>query len=954
MADNDNASVFRISPNDRRFSRLDINKASDNIKALVSKLVPDKLPRPMTPGGRRAVNIPDHSLLTKLSDITTSNIVDSEHLFQMLPDTELSMQILVSCILSPKDMTNTSLTYSVETGAMSTELVGAMVGVIENHFDKVYKIKSILAPILEDVLFKTGSYPLLILPENSIDDAINGPGRVALEGLRDTLDEKNNPRPMGFLGPAVKPKGGIGLESYTTNLHHHASTILEPVLVDSPLKKDSKVDLGIKVSDNFSLLKMPILRDKLRQDRIQDVLSMHNVSMEARKVSMEARKDKKDPMTPLEVEGSLYRRRNYKNIPVLSVQPSEMLGRSTVGHPLVMKLPPESIIPVHVPSNPEEHLGYFVMLDEMGNPLTKTQFTDFYTDLTSNLNSNNQMVSQLIATTNRAENGRESNRDIDLASAQRTYCDLVEEDLMNRLRNGVYGDDVEISRPTEVYRVMFARACAQMQTRLLYVPAELMTYIAFDYNKWGIGRSLLEKNRILAAIRAMMLFSNTMAGVKNSVGRVMLNITLDPNDPAPSDTVEFMIHEYAKTRQASYPLGASNPLDIISFLENAGVQVAVTGNTGYPETKLEVQDTASQKTKPDTELMEELKNQFIMGLGLSPETVNMGANAEFATTILNSNVLMTKRVMGDQAKLTGFVQDHIVKYVKYSGALMDELRNVIRENKSKLTSDEKDLMAEGKKKAEANAVPEQKAGKDDIKFDKPETVEGEDAIIMDFLHNLIVSLPSPDTVSLENQMKSFDLYAQSLDNALKAYVDAGYLTPEVLGDLSTTVEMVVAALRAYFLRQWLRTNNVFPELDILTNAGEDGEQFDLLEMEEGHMEGLMTSIKGFMDKIKTKQNELGIQAAAASDPFGNGGDGTGDDTDPLNPDATADDGTLPGADDGALPGVDDASATDTPPDDGKPDANADSEGAQNAADNKELQNDDNPKKPDPDGNKAAV
>lgn len=953
--------IFTLNPSDRRFERLGINRTTPDVQAVLSKLVGTGAPRPSNPNGNRVLSTPDDSNLKRLSDATSAQVTDSESLFQMLPDTELSMQILVSTILSPKDMGgNIDLTYTVEAGSMETELVGAMIKVVEEYFDKTYKIKKLLQPILQDALFMTGSYPLMVLPENTIDEAINSPDRVSMESLRSELTDAGQPRPMGFLGPAKVD----GATRTVTSLESMYSTSYQPsVSMESMAKLKDKFDPLISVTDNPTILKLPMLRDKVRQDRIHNLFAMAHRGFNSH-VSMESildagkpgktGKSKKEPRKkPIgenssQVEASLYMRRRYKNVPVMTLLPPEMTGDTPVGHPMVTKLPAESVIPVHVPSNPDEHIGYFVLLDDLGNPVVKAKTADYYTDMATNINANRDMVSQLIATTKRAERGRETderNYDKELTLA---YADLVEEDLLNRLKNGIYGSDVEIARPTEVYRVMLARALARMQTRLLYVPAELVTYIAFDYNNMGIGCSLLEKSRILGSMRAITLFANTMSMMKNSMGREVLNITLDQNDKDPTGTVEFLIHEYSKTRQASYPVGASNPQDIVRFLQNAGVQVAVSGNTGYPETKFEVEDKASNKTQPNLDLMNELRDQHIMSMGLSPETVTAGANAEFATTIVTQNLLLAKRVLQYQERLCEFLEDFIRKYILYSGYLMEALRAVVRENKASVAKAEKEARrlakeeADKKKAAEEGGTPpgtgeegvppsteggtppdeeeEQEDNEEEEEDDglgglgslesidngpttKPvdrsknvgarvitdndrysEDTHGDDGIIFEFIKALKVSLPAPDTSTMDTQQKAFEQYSTFIELGLKAYVDETFLNDTTLGSMGVKADTVIAVIKSYFLRQWLRTNGVLQELDVLANLGGEGEAFDFLEVQEGHMEGLQISIGRFITWMEEKLKARGMSADQGLDGgLGGGtddtalGGGTGDD-----------------------------------------------------------------------------
>src|SRR5690606_1018836 len=185
--------------------------------------------------------------------------------------------------------------------------------------------------------------------------------------------------------------------------------------------------------------------------------------------------------------------------------------------------------------------------------------------------------------------------------------------------------------------------------------------MAFDYNEYGVGKSLVEETKILASLRIMMLFANTMAGIKNSVGHTGLEITLDPEDAEPATTVEILMNEYAHTRQMAYPIGTAAPLEIINFLQRAAVDVHVSGNPRYPETRAEVVDKQANRTLVDTGLDEELKKRHTMSFGLNPETVDLGMNVEFATSITSSNILLAKRSKLYQDKLTPFLEDLISK-----------------------------------------------------------------------------------------------------------------------------------------------------------------------------------------------------------------------------------------------------------------------------------------------------
>lgn len=830
MSDHDTnqLQMLGLDSQKRRFEKLGLLKKKPLASAVVNKLVRNNevLGNSNNVNPSRGVDIPTTGYLNKVSDITAGNVTDAENLYQLLPDTELAEQILVSSILSPKDMVTTELNYVCNESSLKGEITGVLLSVIEEFFTKVYKIDPQLPAILSDVLFKKGSYPVMIIPESSVDEIINGDrGTVGMESRSDGKGLFNFS--IGILGDS-KFEDGRSVPKARTKVSMEAmdlySTPSYRMLRPKINAMKDKFNPFITVSDNPDILKAPFVQALTRQRHLAETFKRQGFGMES---NNEVSRD--------DIEMSFYRPRLQAARPVVGMKTTSQIKRATVGHPLVMRLPSESIIPVHVPGAPNEHIGYFVILDPMGNPVVKANRSEYYNDLNMNMGINKDMASQLISQGSRAVEGYQQRSDLDTEEATRIYAQLVEEDLIARLRNGIYADNIEISRPLEVYRIMLARTFANMSTQLLFVPAELVTYFAFDYNRYGVGKSLLEDNKILASLRVMMLLSNTMAAVKNSTPHTGLNITLDPTDPDPSGTVEKLVHNYTQTRQASYPLGASSPVDIVNFLQNAGVDLNVQGSPAYPETRMEVEDRQRSVAKPDTDLEENLKKQFLMSLGLSPETVDNGYNVEFATSIVTSNLLLTKRVMLYQDLFTELLGEFIRKYILNSGNLMDKLRKTVEANKNMLHETD----TEGKETVSEVDV---------------------DGVVTEFINALGVTLPRPDSITLERQMEAYDKYIEGLDKCLEAYFNSDFLDGTSLGEQAESVEVVKAAILAHFKRKWLRDNNVMSELaDLVTFTEDKHPMIDLLSTHTEHVDAIAASIQGYMIKVAETQkarNEL--------------------------------------------------------------------------------------------------
>lgn len=934
MTGQDGRSAFPGAANS--FPRLDVNRRDPIVKAVTDKMVADPGTTSTFRRRNRDLGMQDLSLLQKVLWTTSNNITATASLMQMLPDTSLAMQILVSSILSPKDMVSAELSFKVEQSVFNHELAGPMLDVVRTYFESTYKISDMLPRILEDALFYTGSYPIVILPENSIDEVINSPDRVAMESLRNEFDAHGRLQTIGILGnkrTTQQPGAAadaMGLENFNVTLEHYnrqretyvptvESFTLKRKLVEKDgentkiVEKTASFESLLTIHDNPNVLKIPRLKDKMQQDLIQDLLATKRLSLESGKErGLYGQTPRQEPTGK---QASLYRHRRYKHQPVLSLKPGSRLDKESVGHPLVMKLPSEAVIPVHVPSSPEEHLGYFVLLDEQGNPLVRATETDYYRNMGTNLMSNdvtNRLIQKTSAHTVGLQDPLGTHRH-DVEQMTQIYTDLVEEELTNRLKNGAYGDgNVQVAKPQEIYRIMFSRALVKMRTQVLYIPAEMMTYVAFDYNENGVGESLMQKSKIIGGLRVMLSFANTMAALKNSIGRTKLGITLDPADDDPTQTVEFIVHEHAKLRQGGFPLGVSNPADIVGYLQNAALELEVSGNTAYPETKVLLEDIQGGRVKPDTELEDLLRKRHISSLGLSPESVDAGANAEFAQAIIQNNLLLAKRVLNYQHRLVSYLTPFIQLYILSSGYLMKELRRVVEENRDKLKSERPTDLEDLNLDEEARRADEVRRREEDTEerplenhpeygqrardvnrrvedsrraTDADDDVGGEDEdqlsdqeLVQLFVEALSVDLPAPDTSTLPNQMKAFDEYAEALEKTLKVYLDTEFLTHNELGELEPYIETAIKAVRAHYLRQWLRNNNVMPELDDLTTFNDDeSPALDLLETHENHVQGIGKSLLSYLKALAAYRKKLDSAATPVTTDLGGGSSDAGGD-----------------------------------------------------------------------------
>lgn len=817
-------------------------KRSTIDQAIKAKLISDRNRPGATSTNPQRLDLTDQSWMHSLSEQTATNITDNLNIRNMMADTTLAEQILLSSILSPKDMVTTEINFTINDGALEGELAGALLKEVTGFFENVHKIKDFAYDALKRGLFETGSTPVAIIPENAIDHLLASNKTVSSES--GSFNEINRvlQTELGILGDGnTNNNGFVSMEALV--YRNPVPRAVEPKHMTNIQGWDPRID----VSDNVSLLKTPALRKKITRSKVLSVINQN--------FGIEGITD-----THCDYYGSSLRGKEGKEfrdlqgevVPMAKLTPQEQLARAPIGEPLDMILPSESVIPVFVPGSPDDHVGYFILLDQNGNFLDTTENANYYRDLTNNYSRDNQL-SSLVHQTRRALEGRQMagvapGSFIPLDSIISVYTDLVVDDLQKRLKTGIYGDGYSIARPSEVYRIMLARGFCQKSTRLLFVPREMMVYIAFDYNKYGIGQTVLENLKIFATMRAVTMFANNMQSVHNSINYTDLNIKLDPEDPDPAKRVEFFVHEFARNRKSAYPLSAGSPLDIVTYLQNAGVRINVEGHDGYMQTQANTEDRNRSVGAVDTGLEERLTKLYYMGLGLSPEVVDLSNQVEFATSIVTSNLLLAKRVIILQDILCRHLTDYVRKYIYASGKLTARLMVICEKNPG--------LMGNLSSRA----------------------------YVAKFVSELYVELPRPDTAQIKSQHESYVAYKDALDEILEVYFSADLLDSTSLGDQADMVEPTKAALRAFFLRRFLRSNNILPELFDLTTVTKDNHPtIDLMGEHAAYIEAMAAGLEGMMTKIAKNREERQKRDEAIGEAMGveitssNGYDSSSDD-----------------------------------------------------------------------------
>ena len=836
----------------KQFSAISLTRKDPKLAAMVTKIERGvNAVAHDEKGNRRTIVTNAYAFRSMLQKRAKRNS-DANAITKLLPDIELSSQILVSSILSPKDMMSLDLIYSGPKTLLSSELSSSMINRMKEHFEEDYKIKNLLADMVREPLFEKGAYAVGVIPENAIDDIINGSAKMSMEEMAFHFTGDGTARNLGILGPHVLPKEkesriGLVLESHRL---FDADNALKTINNRVQYKDDDKqipewtdyaAEEFLIVTDNPNVLKIPKLNTRTQEAVVKKQFAKGGLASSMESYAQAAN----EPISDLQIERAIYRSRQHTSEPILTVKHQHALGRRSVGNPLIIKFPSESVLPVHVPGNVKHQIGYFILLDEEGNPISAPNNDQLHPGLKND--SANSVASNLIkkASMNMGTDGDNFDplNPVHTNFAQQIYADMIERDLISRVKNGIYSSSVNIAHNEEVYRLMLSRVLARKYTQLLYLPVEYMTYIAFKYGEDGIGRSLLDDQAMINTLRSVLLFSDVMASVKNSIGRTKVTATIPETDPNPMKTIEHVVDEIVRSRTLGIPLGVSNPADVMEFIQRAGYEWEFSGNKGIPDMKFDFAQTNTNFAKPDQDLTDHLRKASIMGFGISPETVDNGFNAEFATTAVANNILLSKRVVMHQDTFVPQLSDHCRKVAMYTEDLTNDLREILTNNFKgiNLTIEEIDGTSG-------------EALSDEI---KQEVIVNK--ALKDFIAGFNVTLPRPSSVTLETQVTELKNYADALDVALDAYITSDLFTETITGELANEAGTVRSLIKAYYLRKWMADKNIMGELAGLVTADESGNpQLNITDEIKAHLEAM--SKAGVLTLIKLQANKVAVNA----------------------------------------------------------------------------------------------
>lgn len=846
--------------------------------------------------------IPDDADISRLFKTASTSIRDARNILKSSPELCMGIDIYIAGLLSPNDVSAPDLNITSNATGLLTPIKSKLLEVVREWVKDEYKIDTRLKEWVFKAKYLQGAVPLGIVPLTAIDNIINEKDkerkRVSLESYdSDTGLLKNGfYKPTGMLGAGLtdpeseKPKrkgamfsslkvalessGQAGTTADVNNTFNLSEEQRKMILAADKENGQQIIDAlsNIYIHDNPEVLKLPNIAAAMAKKSVLKQFSpLYSMALEDDDDEQHQETTHSNAkVINLEKGQLVYPDRNFSLREVISLRPSDIY--ENVGHPIIQEFPYDSCFPIAPPGLPDKHLGYIIALDSTGSPLTMTEELMDHTDATDVTLQTSTGIMGTQVLSQMGDNSVDGITNLRYGAANpvagRLFNTFLVADIKERLKNGIYnGVELDV-RFTEVFlQQMWRRAIQGQQVQFLYVPTELLTYIAFEYNEFGMGESKLSKHRDVAIIASTVQVANALTAINNSIQHKKATISFDDDEVDAMDTVEKLQQYIVRAQNASALFTSSNTQDQLNHILNSGWNFSYENGMGaFPGTSFDIEYLTREANTIDNEYLDTINKRLIMLSGVSPEIVDMSQDVEFAQSYITGHQLRAQQAALEQQALCVGVTRFIRNFCMNSQKIIKKLHTIIKEAKA--------------------------SDSGELKSSKVSTRE----LIEEFIESIETSLPKPDTTKLEAMSDVLEKHEAYIDKVIDYYFnDPLFESSEVGEKLGEKAELFKTVWRSSYMRNVLQTNNLVPkQIQALHgNIDEDEDFIDPFAETEQFIKNfskLLIQHEGEISKLRVRNDNIMQNLEdRASDESNDDGGGDDEDVDSSNDDANDND-----------------------------------------------------------------
>lgn len=710
--------------------------------------------------------------------VTASEIQENKRLIDLIPEVNQAInKIVIPSIISPSDFRNDSLSYHNDDPKLSVERQQRIAKIVETHFEHELELSTNLPDWIRTSNYIAGAKVLVTIPLSSFQEVYNQSRIAAMESLDDAALESftQDLARQSVYGIADVPLSDDRKAQYLTSmsaaLESHVDVAFSSIMAAEEIPYDSAGRKQEKLSGIAQFC----------AEALESVSIIDNTDVVAASHVVEKKSQQKIATKTRERHSSSF----------FIAMPPQKEGATEVDHPLFLEPSADGIIPIISPSNPKDKIGYFMPIDEYGCPL----------DVANAMNGVNLPRIDPMARTDTIGALYKAHGFSDLKSSRAgsinhfdtmsgIYQEVIRSHLQGRLSNAGY-KKIKIGENNAVYQAMFSRYLNHRSTRLVFLPPEMVTYFAYRYHDTGIGKTKLSEMKFVLSQRLCLIVARAISQYNNAIDRRRVNINFP--DKFRGNVAEYMSNvRIALARKEAMGL-TLDPTQAMENISLKGITVKPNNVPGAENFTVEHVESTRNSAPIDEQLFDDLRNQTITGLDVPPAALNALSEFEFMRSIAVMNIFFSRFIDGMQKITCKHVSAFIRKYVGFSGPLVAEIREVLREETDTSDTDDSERGIASDKKTTAL-----------------------DQRIAEVIGRIHVKLPSAAIAPTKAQFETLSEFAAAMDILVNGVYDEQMANddPEAASALAAIRSMA----KSQMIQQALTSFGLGSEFDIPTLA----------------------------------------------------------------------------------------------------------------------------------------
>lgn len=746
------------------------------------------------------------SMLEPLSRELIERKMDHEKLGAIAPEIEQAASILIPSILTPIDFRKNTFNLVVE-GKESDSVKTEVIKHLTDHFDKELEFSVKLSEWVNEAMFKSGAKAIMILPTNTIGRLRDG--IVSVESMHTEINSfiRDIEGSLEHISSAqIQPKfyeneevidKTIGTGIFESILNDTSRTYEQRALDQKKIRTQIKSGMT-KALDYFGQKKLVSFSDDPRMLIKHKIISQGSIeslnSDILKKLGQDTkpvlRKDRNDGVAQsnINTNSAMY---NY--LPYIDLN-EYVKGNDISDYPALIELPTESVIPIIIEGAPDNHIGYFIVINENGSPVSinSDNFNDILTTNSGSQRINN-LYDAFYGSTQFSLQKRMSN-DAKLEILNTIYDGFIRSMLEKKLDMlGIMQSHIDISN--NMSRVMFARLLKNAETRVVFVPRKLITYMAFQYHSDGTGKSRIDKIKFPLSLKMTLIVVRLISLIESAINRRTINITLDDNIGNPLELLRSVKKEIVsnKTYGLSY-----DPSTIIKSVLDKEITIIPNKIPGVDEFSISDTPNNVDYPRPDDGILDEINNMYMMNLGVPPSAMNRLSEDEFSRSVASNNIFFSNQLKTYQKEVCSSISELMITYITFSKKLKEELLAILQ----------KDAPQEATEGIKDNEKVE--ADTDDLKDKAADTKENINQRLEQLIRNVKLTLPSPNLANDKSSFDELNDYIGIVDNVVNT------LFPDELvldAEIANVIKVLRAQTKKTILQTYIKDNSLLADLD---------------------------------------------------------------------------------------------------------------------------------------------